>query len=92
MFHYLFSITCFFANIFFSEHPNTKLFISHGGALSTQEAAYFGVPLIAMPFFIDQRIMANEITKKKFGLRMDAAKVTSQITLDHINEILTNPV
>uniref|UniRef100_A0A1Y1MYN2 Glucuronosyltransferase n=1 Tax=Photinus pyralis TaxID=7054 RepID=A0A1Y1MYN2_PHOPY len=32
-------------------NPKAKLLITHGGALSTQEAMHHGVPLIVIPFF-----------------------------------------
>ncbi|XP_048003638.1 UDP-glucosyltransferase 2-like [Leguminivora glycinivorella] len=35
-------------------HPNLKLFITHGGLLSTLEAIQAGVPLLAVPVFGDQ--------------------------------------
>lgn len=35
-------------------NPKTKAFISHGGLMSTHEAAWYGVPLIVLPTFLDQ--------------------------------------
>lgn len=35
-------------------HENTKLFISHCGLLSTQEALWYGVPVLGFPVFADQ--------------------------------------
>lgn len=35
-------------------HPNTKLFMSHCGLLSSQEALWYGVPVLGFPVFADQ--------------------------------------
>ncbi|XP_050682126.1 UDP-glycosyltransferase UGT5-like isoform X2 [Leptidea sinapis] len=35
-------------------HPNIKVFISHGGLIGTQEAIYGGVPIIGIPIYGDQ--------------------------------------
>ncbi|XP_044739922.1 UDP-glycosyltransferase UGT5-like [Chrysoperla carnea] len=47
-------------------HPNVKLFITHGGALGTQEAIYCGVPMIAIPLFYDQP--SNAFTYQRLGI------------------------
>lgn len=35
-------------------HPKLKVFVTHSGGLSTQEAIWFGVPMIGMALFVDQ--------------------------------------
>lgn len=35
-------------------HQNCKAIIAHGGALSTQEAIFHGIPLLIIPFVYDQ--------------------------------------
>jgi hypothetical protein len=35
-------------------HPNTRLFVSHCGWHSVNEAAYHGVPVVAIPFQFEQ--------------------------------------
>ncbi|CAG9827375.1 unnamed protein product [Diabrotica balteata] len=72
-------------------HPNLKLFVSHGGALSTAEAAYHGVPVIGIPFFADQYLNINIIESKGIGVRVDFVTMTANTLLDKFNEILHNP-
>lgn len=57
-------------------HPNVKLFMTHGGLLSTTESVYHGVPVIGMPVFGDQ--MRNIEAAVQFGwaLRLDHSNVT----------------
>ncbi|XP_041968429.1 UDP-glucosyltransferase 2-like [Aricia agestis] len=41
-------------------HPNVKVFITHGGALSTIESLHFGKPILAVPVFGDQPSNAEQ--------------------------------
>lgn len=59
-------------------HPNVRLFISHGGALGTNEAIYHGLPLLGMPFFGDQRRNIESYAQSGWALRLDYANVTEQ--------------
>lgn len=35
-------------------HPQTKVFVAHGGTNGIQEAIYYGVPVLGIPLFFDQ--------------------------------------
>ncbi|XP_050497644.1 UDP-glycosyltransferase UGT5-like isoform X1 [Diabrotica virgifera virgifera] len=73
-------------------HPNLKLFISHGGALSTIEASALGVPVLGIPFLLDQNANIQLMVEKKVALKVDYTTMTSAVLVDKINEILNNPV
>ncbi|XP_058456177.1 UDP-glucosyltransferase 2-like [Malaya genurostris] len=57
-------------------HPNTKAFITHSGGLSTQEATWFGVPLIAMPFYMDQIRNCHRSVKAGVAEELDFSSLT----------------
>lgn len=41
-------------------HQKTKLFFTHAGLLSTQEAIWRGVPMLGMPFVFDQHMVISQ--------------------------------
>ncbi|XP_066145910.1 UDP-glycosyltransferase UGT5-like [Euwallacea fornicatus] len=72
-------------------HPNCKLFMSHGGLLSTIETVHAGVPVLALPIFGDQKMNAIRITQKGFGLSLTFSQITEENLENVLNEILDNP-
>nr|XP_043899007.1 UDP-glucuronosyltransferase 2C1-like [Solea senegalensis] len=58
-------------------HPQTKVFIAHGGTNGVQEAIYYGVPVLGIPLFFDQ--FDNLLRLQERG----AAKI---IQLGEVNE------
>ncbi|CAG7825440.1 unnamed protein product [Allacma fusca] len=72
-------------------HPNTKLFITHGGLLSTQEAIYHGVPLVGVPVFGDQDMNVNRYVQAGIATFLEILDVKEEDVLKAIQIILTNP-
>ncbi|ODM98012.1 UDP-glucuronosyltransferase 2B20 [Orchesella cincta] len=71
-------------------HKNIKIFITHGGLLSTQEAVFHGVPLIGFPFFADQDLNIIQAEKAGFALSLEINEFTEEMLEDAINKVLTN--
>ncbi|KAE8737492.1 UDP-glycosyltransferase-21, partial [Frankliniella occidentalis] len=42
-------------------HPKLRLFVSHCGGLSVQEASYHGVPMLGTPFAVDQFVNLEKV-------------------------------
>ena len=72
-------------------HPKIRLFITHGGLFSNQEAVYHGVPFIVMPVFADQPINAQKAHDDGYAIRIDLDNLTEEILYDAIQRILTVP-
>jgi hypothetical protein len=74
-----------------SAHPNLKLFITHGGLLSTTETIYHGVPALAIPIAGDQKLNARQIVNMGIGLTIGYQEITEEALSNKINQLLTNP-
>ncbi|CAG9822934.1 unnamed protein product [Phaedon cochleariae] len=72
-------------------HPNLKLFITHGGGLSTIEAAYYGVPMVGIPFFADQYFNMELVETREIGITMSYDTLTTESLVEAVNKVLTNP-
>ncbi|XP_050096451.1 UDP-glucosyltransferase 2-like [Anopheles aquasalis] len=71
-------------------HPKLKLFITHSGLLSTQEAIWHGVPVIGFPVFADQFKNINYCESKGVGKRLSIEHLNTQQLIATIREIMTN--
>ncbi|KAK5642859.1 hypothetical protein RI129_009026 [Pyrocoelia pectoralis] len=72
-------------------HRNVKLFITHGGLLSTIEAVYHGVPILGIPVFGDQETNLASVVKGGYGLAVHYNDLLED-SLDYaLGELLNNP-
>jgi glucuronosyltransferase len=71
-------------------HRNVRLFITHGGLLSTQEAIHRGVPLVGIPIYADQRGNIARIVSFGAGIKVDFENITMESVTWALNEVLNN--
>uniref|UniRef100_A0A182RDT2 UDP-glucuronosyltransferase n=1 Tax=Anopheles funestus TaxID=62324 RepID=A0A182RDT2_ANOFN len=71
-------------------HPNTILFISHGGQFGTFEAMHHGVPVLFMPFFGDQHRNADRAIKQGFAQKMSFEALNEQNFKDNVRHLVEN--
>lgn len=72
-------------------HPNVKLFITHGGLLSTFETIYHGIPIVAIPIFGDQKMNTAKAVKQGYATVVPFQKLTEDSLEKAIKEVLSNP-
>lgn len=66
------------------------LFITHAGMNSTNEALYYGVPLLAIPQATDQHYIARRIEQVGAGIRLLRKQVTASRLRNSADEIRTH--
>ena len=72
-------------------HPNSRLFISHGGLLGIQEAVYHGVPLLGLPMMNDQPNNLAKIQREGMGLALFWPEINEDSLYESINKIISDP-
>lgn len=72
-------------------HPNVKVFITHGGLLSTSEAIYHGVPVIGIPIFGDQELNMARANRAGYGLTVSYKNLTQSALTWALKEVLNDP-
>ncbi|XP_073820293.1 UDP-glycosyltransferase UGT5-like [Musca autumnalis] len=72
-------------------HPNVKLFISHGGYLSTTETIFYGKPILGIPVMGDQFMNVKNAVRAGFALQLDLKSLTKELFKEKIQELWSNP-
>jgi UDP:flavonoid glycosyltransferase YjiC (YdhE family) len=54
------------------------------------EAAYRGVPIVGIPFFLDQKANARKFVKRGLGVQLNYYTLTKENFLTAMREILNN--
>ena len=72
-------------------HQKTRLFITHCGMNGMYEAAYFGVPVVAVPLSADQFSQASKMVDYiGMGVQVDIETLTADKLYSAIEETLNN--
>ncbi|KAK7865276.1 hypothetical protein R5R35_012573 [Gryllus longicercus] len=72
-------------------HPNIKVFITHSGLHSTHETITRGVPVIGVPFMVDQHTNIKKLVKLGCGIQLEYKNIRKDTFLRALREIIGNP-
>ncbi|KDR22772.1 hypothetical protein L798_15644, partial [Zootermopsis nevadensis] len=72
-------------------HPNVRLFVTHGGLLSSQEAINRGVPIVGIPIISEQRHNVVRAVLLGFGIKLDFFNISAESVSWALREGLENP-
>ncbi|KAI6190907.1 UDP-glucuronosyltransferase [Aphelenchoides bicaudatus] len=72
-------------------HPNTRVFVSHGGLKSIKESLCSKTPLILMPMGAEQGHNAHQLLSLGYGRVLNKLTVTEKKVYSEINHVLQNP-
>jgi glucuronosyltransferase len=59
--------------------------------MGTQEAVYFGVPMVGIPFVFDQKLNIHNYVSKGVAVMLDYRHITVEGVMDACNEVLNGP-
>ncbi|XP_071860842.1 UDP-glucosyltransferase 2 [Bombus fervidus] len=71
-------------------HPKLMVYVMQGGLQSLQEAVYYSVPVVAIPFFGDQLFNARKIVDAGIGLTLNIDTITEESVVRTLTEVIEN--
>jgi MGT family glycosyltransferase len=72
------------------ELRRSRLFITHGGMASIQEAVYLGTPMIVIPQIPEQQVTADIIESLGIGIHLRAAEISKETLTGAVDRILND--
>jgi glucuronosyltransferase len=69
-------------------HMNCRLFLTHGGLNSLQEAVYHGVPVLGLPLGGDQELNLIKAVKEGYALKLQWKDITEDSLSRALNILL----
>lgn len=69
-------------------HPQTKVFVAHGGTNGVQEAIYHGVPVLGVPLFFDQYDNLLRLQERGAGKIIQLSEINSHNFEKSLTEVL----
>jgi len=72
-------------------HKDIKAFVSHTGKKSLYEAAYHGVPVVALPLFAEQHDNAKKAEQFGLGLAVNQETLDAQHLFETIERVMNDP-
>lgn len=71
--------------------PQMDVLVTHGGMNSTNEALYYGVPLIVIPLSADQPIIARQVANIGAGVTLQMQSLTASQLRETVEHVLNHP-
>ena len=75
----------------FIAHPNVKLFITHCGALGTQEAMCHGTPMIGLPVVYDQPKNCKDLEFAGINRVIEWKELTLDLLTETVKDVMSDP-
>ena len=69
-------------------HPNLKVFVTHGGLFSLQEALYHNTPLVGIPLGTDQKPNLMRAQQHGYAVMLDWQTLNATMLTDAINKVM----
>ncbi|KAI8255441.1 UDP-glucuronosyltransferase 1-6 [Colletotrichum sp. SAR 10_98] len=73
------------------EHTSTRVYLTHGGGSSANEALFHGTPVLVMGYFFDQLANSARLVESGVGLVMDKFNFTPEGMASRICTIVVDP-